>query len=369
MPDQTIKVGVVTEGADKAAAELDKVAGSADRVDTSSRKAGEGVQTLGDHSGDTSTALSTFAQAASAMGLDGLAAGLDTATVALDAVEGATILFRVATESGIVAMAASKAAVLLSTAATYAFAFASGVANTAQIIWTATTYALGVAMKFLMGPIGIIIAIVALLAAGIVYLWNNNETFRTVVTTVWNGIKAAISGVVSWFQSTVIPMWQTLFDTAKGPLEFLRTTAGTVFDKIKASIDPVVGAFQTLVGWIQSAVDWIGKIHIPDLNPLHALGFGGAAATAGYAGAGTIAGVPAVGIYGSGGWLAPSLAAVTGPATRPAGGGTRGGSAAGGVTVQVMVPPTANPVETGRQIVSMIRRYEAAGSTAWRTAT
>jgi hypothetical protein len=306
--------------------------------------------------------MSTFAQAASAMGLDGLAAGLDTATVALDAVEGATILFRVATEAGILAQVQSKAAIILSTASTYAFAFASGVANTAQIIWTATTYALGVAMKFLMGPIGIIIAVVALLAAGIIYLWNNNETFRNVVTNVWNGIKAAIGAVVSWFQSTVIPMWQTLWEKAQGPLDFLRSTAGQVFNTIKASIDPVIGAFQTLVGWVQNAIDWISKIHIPDLSSLNPFAGGQAApAAAGYALAGTIAGVPAVGVYGPGGWPAPTVfPAPQRSRATPATGG-------GGTVIQVMVPPTANPVETGRQIVGMIRHYEGAASPAWRS--
>jgi methyl-accepting chemotaxis protein len=358
MPDSTVRVNVVTEGADKAAAELDKVAGATDRVDTSARKAGEGVQTLGDHSGDTSTALSTFAQAASAMGLDGLAAGLDTATVALDAVEGATILWRVATEAGILAQAASKASILLSTAATYAFAFASGVANTAQIIWTATTYALGVAMRFLMGPIGIIITVVALLAAGIIWLWNNNEGFRNAVTAAWNGIKAAIGAVVSWFTSTVIPMFQNLWEKAQGPLDFLRSTAGQVFNSIKAAIDPVVGAFQTLVGWVQSAVDWISKIHIPDLSSLNPFASSATAGVAGPAAVGTIAGIPAVGVYGPA-WPAPTVPPLLG--TR------RGRSAApAGTVVQVMVPPTANPVETGRQIVNMIRHYESAGSSAWR---
>ena len=366
MPDPTIRVTVVTD-ADQAAAGLDKVAASADKVDSSSRRAGEGIANMGDQSGDTATALSAFSSAASAMGLDGLATGLDTAATALDAAEGATILFRVATESGIAAQVASKAAIILSSAATYAFAFASGVANTAQIIWTATTYALGVAMRFLMGPIGIIIAVVALLAAGIVWLWNNNEGFRNAVTTIWNGIKAAISAVVSWFTGTVIPMWQTMWDKAQGPLNFLRDTAGAVFDTVKASIDPVIGAIQTLVGWVQTAIEWIGRIQIPTL-PDWLPGDQAAPTAASYAGAGTIAGVPAVGIYR---WPAPSLTAAAGGATaRPAAAHRVGGTtaAAGGVVVQVMVPATANPVETGRQIVRMIRHYEGAASPAWRTA-
>jgi hypothetical protein len=366
MPDNTVRVNVVTEGADKAATELDKVAKASDRVDTSARNAGEGIQQMGDHSGDTSTALSTFAQAASAMGLDGLAAGLDTATVALDAAEGATILFRVATEAGTLAKIKDIVVLGLTTAATTAAMIATYAANVATTIWTVATYALGVAMKFLMGPVGIIILVVGLLAAGIIWLWNNNEGFRNAVTNIWNGIKSAISAVVSWFTGTVIPMWQSMWDKAQGPLQFLRDTAGQVFEHVKAAIDPVIGAIQTLVGWVQSAIDWIGKIQIPDLNPLHALGFGGQSATVAYTtrAVGTIAGVPPVGVYGPNPWAAPQLAALTPTGRAPTG----ASSSAGGVVVQVMVPPTANPVETGRQIVTMIRRYEAAGSAAWRSA-
>jgi hypothetical protein len=39
----------------------------------------------------------------------------------------------------------------------------------------------------------------------------------------------------------------------------------------------------------------------------------------------------------------------------------------GGIVVNLSVPATANPVETGRQIVSMIRRFERAAGPAWRT--
>jgi hypothetical protein len=179
------------------------------------------------------------------------------------------------------------------------------------------------------------------------------------VIAIWNGIKAAIGTVVSWFTSTVIPAFQNLWEKAQGPLEFLRNTAGAVFDSIKAAIDPVVGAFQTLVGWVKDAVDWISRIHIPDLSSLNPFASSAAAATTGPAGVGTIAGVPAVGIY-RGGWPAPTVfpAAQRSRATPAAAGA--------GVTVNVMVPPTANPVETGRQIVNMVRHYEAAASSAWR---
>lgn len=54
-------------------------------------------------------------------------------------------------------------------------------------------------------PIGLIIAAIAGLVAGIVVLYNRNETFRKIVQTTWAAIKTAISAVWNWLSTTVFP--------------------------------------------------------------------------------------------------------------------------------------------------------------------
>lgn len=67
--------------------------------------------------------------------------------------------------------------------------------------WKTATEGLTVAQRILnavqlSSPIGIAVAAIAALVAGIVVLWNTNEGFRDAVTNVWNGIKDFIGNAV-----------------------------------------------------------------------------------------------------------------------------------------------------------------------------
>ncbi|QHI71475.1 phage tail tape measure protein [Aminipila terrae] len=81
-------------------------------------------------------------------------------------------------------------------------------------------------------PIGIVIAAVAALAAGIVYLWKKNEGFRDAVTKIWGTIKKVI----------------------KGALDFIMDPIGTLIEKIKEAVD----WFKKLAFW-DSGDDKKGK--------------------------------------------------------------------------------------------------------------
>lgn len=50
----------------------------------------------------------------------------------------------------------------------------------------------------LFSPITLIIGAIAALTAGIVYLWNTNETFREIVTSVWESIQEIMSTVIEF---------------------------------------------------------------------------------------------------------------------------------------------------------------------------
>lgn len=56
--------------------------------------------------------------------------------------------------------------------------------------------------------IGIVVAAVAALVAGFIYLWNNCEGFRQFFINMWEGIKTFFSGVVEWFRTAAASIGQ-----------------------------------------------------------------------------------------------------------------------------------------------------------------
>ena len=79
-------------------------------------------------------------------------------------------------------------------------------------IFTAVQYALGVAVRFALGPIGLIIAAIGLLVGALVYAYKNHEGFRMTVQKVWAAIKAAVASAVNWFVNTALPWLKKVWD-------------------------------------------------------------------------------------------------------------------------------------------------------------
>ncbi len=73
----------------------------------------------------------------------------------------------------------------------------------AMIAATAAQWLFNAAMTA--NPIGIVIALVAALVAGLVWFFTKTKAGQAIVTAVWSGIQTAISAVVSWWQNTALP--------------------------------------------------------------------------------------------------------------------------------------------------------------------
>lgn len=77
-------------------------------------------------------------------------------------------------------------------------------------IAAAAQVALNAAM--MLNPIGLVVAAIAGLVAGIVLLYKKNETFRNIVQGTWAAIKVAIGAVWGWITNTVVPALKTAWD-------------------------------------------------------------------------------------------------------------------------------------------------------------
>ncbi|MGE5417432.1 MAG: phage tail tape measure protein [Acidobacteriota bacterium] len=99
--------------------------------------------------------------------------------------------------------------------------------------------ALGGAIAAITGPIGIVIAAIAAFIAVFVLLFKNNETFRNSVVTVWNQIKAVMSGV---------------FEALKALIQAFVQVAGAIWDKYGADIVSVLSAAFNVVASVVTTV-------------------------------------------------------------------------------------------------------------------
>lgn len=195
-----------------------------------------------------------FAQFVS--GLYGAARGLAVHTAALVADKTQTLILKgIYAVDWVKGLAASTLAWGKNTAAVVA-------SKGAQLASTAVTKAAAAGQWLLnaalnANPIGLVVAGLAALAAGLVYAWNHSETFRTVVTAAWEGIKAGAMVVVDWFTAYVLPVLRGVWEGIQAGAKFMGDLVTAAWSGIKAGVNVVVGWFQTWVQPVITAV-WAG---------------------------------------------------------------------------------------------------------------
>lgn len=168
------------------------------------------------------------------------------------------------------------------TAATIASTVAQKAAAVATRMAAAGQWLLNAAMTA--NPIGLVIVGLIALGAMFVLLWKKSDTFRTIVTAAWNGIKTAASATVSWVRETAWPWMRNAFqwigDKAKwlwekgikGPFDRIKAGVGAVRDAFGAAKDAIGkkwdGLVDAVAGPIRSALSWVSRWFISPINTL-----------------------------------------------------------------------------------------------------
>lgn len=154
------------------------------------------------------------------------------------------------------------------TASTVAHGAAMKAVAAATAVWTGAQWLLNAAMSA--NPIGIVIAIIAALVAGIIIAYKNSETFRTIVQAAWAGIQAAAK--FAW-ENVLKPVLEFLIAAlVAGAQKFqeLKSLAGVaieglqniVREGVRRVVDFFLGMAQNILGAAASAFGWI-----PGLGP------------------------------------------------------------------------------------------------------
>ena len=136
------------------------------------------------------------------------------------------------------------------TAVTKAGALATAIGTKAMVF--AKVAAKGL-WRALMGPIGWIIAGVALLTAGLVWFFTKTEIGQQLWAKIWGWIKNAAAAVVSWFMDTALPLLSAAWDGI---------VAGAMW-VYENGIRPAWAGIRTAVA---ATIDWIVNTAWPALK-------------------------------------------------------------------------------------------------------
>ena len=144
-------------------------------------------------------------------------------------------------------------------AATAAWAAIQGVVAVATKVWAGVQWLLNAALSA--NPIGLVVIAIAALVAGLVYAWNNSETFRTIVLNVWAAIKGAVLAVVNWLKTAVPAAFQWVKNAFLNytPLGLVISHWGQIKTFISGAVKNVLAAIEWIKAIPSKLSAWFGQ--------------------------------------------------------------------------------------------------------------
>ena len=119
--------------------------------------------------------------------------------------------------------------------------------------------ALVAAIGAIFNPVTLVIGAIAALAAGIAYAWNNFETFRQVVTTVFDVLRTTFEvwwSVVKWVFDNVFGG----MDGIRNAVTVLKIAFETSFGAIKTVVMSIYDAIQSVIDVARSAINIVSSV-------------------------------------------------------------------------------------------------------------
>lgn len=117
-----------------------------------------------------------------------------------------------------------------------------------------------------LGPVGIVIGVVALALGGLYYTVQNNDGIAQQFSETWTRVKDSLMQVWIALQP-LLPYLQLLGEfLALGIIAVLNGVVAVVeivtiaFNGWKLLINDVIGGVQMLIDWIRQLIDWLGRI-------------------------------------------------------------------------------------------------------------